>query len=62
MRVADLPAIVDPNGDIMVPLEDGSILNFNSPSFNDADSSLSGMGDLVNAFPVADINRTLSEG
>ncbi len=62
VRVAGLPAIVNPNGDIMVPLEDGSILNFNSPSFNDADSSLSGMGDLVNAFPVADINRTLSEG
>jgi len=43
-------------------LEDGSFLSFESSDFDDADSALSGMGDLVDAFPVADINRTLVEG
>ena len=62
VRVAGLPAVVNADGTVMVPLEDGSFLTFESPAFNDADSALSGMGDLVDAFPVADINRTLLEG
>ena len=62
VRVAGLPAVINPDGTVMVPLEDGSFLSFESSDFNDADSALSGMGDLVDAFPVADINRTLLEG
>jgi|GEM_PF-1903310 len=62
VRVAGLPAVINPDGSVMVPLEDGSFLSFESSDFNDADSALSGMGDLVDAFPVADINRTLVEG
>lgn len=62
VRVAGLPAAVNPDGTIMVTLEDGSFLNFESPDFNDADSALAGIGSLVNEFPVADINRTLVEG
>ena len=62
VRVAGLPAVINPDGTVMVPLEDGSFLSFESSDFNDADSALSGMGDLVDTFPVADINRTLLEG
>ena len=61
VRVANLPATISPDGDVMVVLSDGSMLMFESPDFNDADSALEGMGDLINEFPVADINATLSE-
>jgi hypothetical protein len=57
VRVAGLPASVQPDGTISVTLEDGSFLTFSSPSFSDQDSSLKGLGDLVNAFPVAEINK-----
>jgi hypothetical protein len=59
VRVGGLPASVQPDGTISVSLEDGSFLTFQSPQFDDADSALAGIGDLVNAFPVADINKTL---
>jgi hypothetical protein len=59
VRVGGLPATVQEDGTVMVALEDGSFLSFMSSSFSDADSALSGMGDLINAFPVADINKTL---
>lgn len=59
VRVAGLSASVQPDGTISVSLEDGSFLTFMSPQFDDADAALEGIGDLVNGFPVADINRTL---
>ena len=59
VKVAGLPASVNPDGTIMVTLEDGSFLNFDSPDFNDADSALAGIGSVINEFPVADINQTL---
>jgi hypothetical protein len=59
VRVGGLPASVQPDGTIMVTLEDGSFLSFSSPQFGDADAALAGIGDLVNAFPVADINKAL---
>lgn len=62
VRVAGLPASVNPDGTILVTMQDGSFLNFKSPDFNDADAALEGIGPLVNAFPVADINKTLVEG
>jgi len=62
LRVAGLPAAVNPDGTILVTLEDGSILNFESPDFDDADAALAGIGPLVDAFPVADINKALVEG
>jgi hypothetical protein len=42
-----------------VTLEGGSILTFTSPNFHDQASALAGLGDLVNGFPVADINKML---
>jgi hypothetical protein len=59
VKVRGLPASVQEDGTVMVTLEDGSFLSFMSSSFSDAESALSGMGDLINAFPVADINKTL---
>ncbi|HEX5420876.1 MAG TPA: hypothetical protein VFY39_12825 [Gammaproteobacteria bacterium] len=59
VRVGGLPATVQQDGTLMVTLEDNSFLSFKGADFNDVDSALSGMGDLVNAFPVADINKTL---
>jgi hypothetical protein len=59
IKVGGLPGTVQEDGTVMVTLEDGSFLSFTSPSFSDADSALSGMGELINAFPVADINKTL---
>jgi hypothetical protein len=59
VRVAGLPASVQPDGTITVTLEDGSFLTFSSPSFKSQETALAGLGDLVNAFPVADINRAL---
>ena len=62
LRVAELPAAVNPDGTIIVTLEDGSILNFESPDFGDADAALAGIGSLVDAFPVGDINEALVKG
>ena len=61
VRVAGLPASVQQDGSIVVTLDDGAFLSFKSQSLTDADSSLAGLGSLVNAFPVADINKTLSK-
>lgn len=59
VTVAGLKSSVQPDGTITVPLEDGSILTFESYDLDDADSALAGMGDLVDNFPVADINTAL---
>jgi hypothetical protein len=59
VRVAGLPASVQPDGSIVVTLEAGSLLTFTSPSFRDQSSALAGLGDLVNGFPVAAINKML---
>jgi hypothetical protein len=59
VRVAGLPASVQADGTITVTLEDGSFLTFSSPSFSSQESALAGLGELVNAFPVADINKAL---
>ena len=59
VRVAGLPAAVQTDGTISVTLENGSFLTFNSPSFRDQTTALAGLGDLVNAFPVAAINKML---
>jgi hypothetical protein len=61
VRVAGLPATVQQDGSIVVTLEDGAFLTFMSSSFKDQDSALAGMGDLVDAFPVADINKALTK-
>jgi len=59
VTVAGLPSSVQPDGTLTVPLEDGSLLTFVSQDLDDADAALAGMGDLVNDFPVADINAAL---
>lgn len=59
VTVAGLPSSVTPDGVLNVPLEDGSILSFMSSDLDTADAALAGMGDLVNDFPVADINAAL---
>jgi len=59
VTVAGLPSSVTPDGVLNVPLEDGSILTFMSSDIDTADAALAGMGDLVNDFPVADINAAL---
>lgn len=59
VRVAGLPATVQPDGSIAVTLEDDSFLTFSSSSFNSQETALAGLGDLVNAFPVAAINKAL---
>jgi len=59
VRVGGLPGTVQSDGTITVTLEDGSFLTFQSASFGDADAALAGIGDLVNAFPVAEINQKL---
>jgi len=59
VKVAGLPASVQADGNITVTLEDGSFLTFMSPDFRDADAALAGLGDLVNAFPVGEINKKL---
>ena len=59
IKVAGLPGSVQTDGSIMVTLDDGSFLGFTCPDFHTADEALAGMGDLVNAFPVGDINKHL---
>lgn len=61
VRVGGLPASVQDDGTVMVALDDGSFLTFKSSSLTDADAALDGMGDLIDAFPVADINEALSK-
>lgn len=61
VQVAGLRAVVMPDGTVLVTLDDGSFLSFSSPSFNDSEAALDGMGDLIDQFPVADINATLSD-
>jgi hypothetical protein len=60
VKVAGLPATVLPNGQVMVSFEDGTMLNFESSDFTTADAALSGMGDLVDEFPVAEISQALT--
>jgi hypothetical protein len=59
VRVAGLPATVQPDGTIAVTLEDGSFLTFSSSKFSTQETALAGLGELVNAFPVAAINKAL---
>jgi hypothetical protein len=59
IKVAGLPGSIQADGSIMVTLDDGSFLGFTCPDFHTADEALAGMGDLVNAFPVGDINKHL---
>jgi hypothetical protein len=59
VKVAGLPASVQTDGTIAVTLESGAFLTFKSPAFSDQRSALAGLGDLVNAFPVAQINKVL---
>jgi hypothetical protein len=59
VKVAGLPAAVQTDGTIAVTLDSGAFLTFKSPAFPDQRSALAGLGDLVNAFPVAQINKTL---
>jgi hypothetical protein len=62
VRVAGLPAAVNPDGTILVTLESGGFLSFESGSFDTADAALEGMGELVDAFPVGRINALLKDG
>jgi hypothetical protein len=59
VTVAGLPSSLQPDGTLTVPLEDGSLLMFQSNDLDTADAALAGMGDLINAFPVAEINAAL---
>lgn len=59
VTVAGLPSSVQPDGTVTVPLEDGSILVFESNDLQSAEAALEGMGDLINEFPVAGINAAL---
>lgn len=59
VRVGGLPGTVQADGTITVTLEDGSLLTFACADFATADQALAGIGDLVNGFPVADINKKL---
>lgn len=59
VKVAGLPASVQTDGTIAVTLDSGAFLTFKSPAFSDQKSALAGLGDLVNAFPVAQINKIL---
>ncbi len=57
VRVGGLPASVQGDGTIAVSLENGSFLTFASTAFRDQAEALAGLGDLVNGFPVAEINK-----
>ena len=59
VKVAGLPASVQTDGTIAVTLDSGAFLTFKCPDFPDQRSALAGIGDLVNAFPVAQINKIL---
>ncbi len=59
VTVAGLPASLQPDGTLTVPLEDGSFLTFMSSDLDTADAAIAGMGDLINDFPVAGLNAAL---
>ncbi|MEE4218354.1 MAG: hypothetical protein V2I48_12145 [Xanthomonadales bacterium] len=59
VTVAGITSSLNSDGSLMVPLENGSLLMFESSDFNTADEAIAGMGDLINDFPVADINAKL---
>ena len=59
VTVGGLPSTVQQDGTFMIPLENGSFLTFSSNDFNTASEAIAGMGDLVNDFPVADINAAM---
>ena len=59
VTVAGIPSSVSPDGTLTVPLEDGSLLMFESYDLDSASAALEGFGDLVNDFPVAEINEAL---
>ena len=59
VTVAGIPSSLTPDGTLTVPLEDGSLLIFESNSVNSAGDALEEFGDLVNDFPVAEINDAL---
>jgi hypothetical protein len=59
VTVAGIRSALQPDGTLVVPLEDGSMLTFESNDLDTADEALAGMGDLVNDFPVAEINAAL---
>ena len=59
IKVAGLAGSVQADGSVMVTLDDGSLLGFTCADFRTADDALTGFGDLINAFPVADINKRL---
>ena len=59
VTVAGIASTFGADGTLTIPLEDGSLLAFDSPNFNNPDQAISGMGDLINDFPVADINAAL---
>lgn len=59
VTVAGLASTISPDGMLTVPLDDGSMLTFDSNDLDSAAEALAGFGDLVNDFPVADINASL---
>jgi hypothetical protein len=59
VTVGGIRSVLQNDGTLMVPLGDGSFLNFSSSDLDSADAALQGMGDLINEFPVADINAAL---
>lgn len=59
VKVAGLPAAVQTDGTVAVSLTSGAFLTFKCPDFSTQQSALSGIGDLVNAFPVAQINAKM---
>ena len=48
-----------PNGQILVMVEDGSMLNFESSNFATADEALKGMSDLIDQFQLVKIRKAL---
>lgn len=59
VTVGGIPSSLQNDGTITVPLANGSLLLFESSDLDTADEALQGMGDLVNDFPVADINAAV---
>jgi hypothetical protein len=47
---------------IIVTLGNGAFLSFSCSAFTTAAAALAGIGDLVDAFPVAQVNKTLVDG
>jgi hypothetical protein len=62
ITVAGLSAVATPDGMIIVTLGNGAFLSFSCSAFTTAAAALAGIGDLVDAFPVAQINETLVDG